>query len=407
MEKRKIDIPQSLTQGMLTPQEECLEIPHKKQKLFIGIPKENSFQENRIALSPAAVKTLVKAGHRIIVEEDAGIESGFLDYAYSEAGAEIAYSNKQVFSASVILKVAPPSLEEIDLCHPGQIIISPIHLPSLSEEYIYRLKEKRVTALAMEYMKDKSGSFPFVRMMSEMAGISAMQTAAELLSKSGYGRGILLGGISGVPPAKVVILGAGVVAEVATRVALGYGAEVRIFDNNIRKLMRLQGNIGSKIYTGTFNSPELEKELCDADVAIGAIHSETGRTPIVIDDEMVRNMKRGSVIIDVSIDQGGCFATSKLTTHNKPTFIEYDVIHYCVPNIVARIPETSSKAISNILTPFFLEASNTQGIEALLHSSPGFRNGVYMYKGCLTNKYLSEFFNVKYTDLNLLLASNL
>lgn len=407
MEKRKIDIPHRLTQNMLTPQEECLEIPQKKAKLFIGIPKENSFQENRIALSPAAVKALINAGHRIVVEEDAGLESGFLDFEYSEAGAEIAYSSEQVFKANVILKVAPPSLEEIDLCHPGQIIISPIHLPSLSDEYIYRLKKKRVTALAMEYMKDQSGIFPFVRIMSEMAGISAMQTAAELLSKSGNGLGILLGGIPGVPPTKVVILGAGVVAEVATRVALGYGAEVRIFDNNIRKLMRLQGNLGTKLYTGTFNSPELEVELQHADVVIGAIHSQTGRTPIVVSDTMVKNMKSGSVIIDVSIDQGGCFATSRMTTHDRPTFMEYGVIHYCVPNIVARIPQTSSKAISNILTPFFLEAGGTQGIEALLHSSPGFRNGVYMYKGCLTNKYLSEFFNVKYTDLNLLLASNL
>lgn len=407
MEKRKIDIPQRLTQNMLTPQEECLEIPQKKAKLFIGIPKESSFQENRVALSPAAVKTLINAGHKVVVEEDAGLESGFLDFEYSEAGAEIAYSSEQVFKAHVIIKVAPPSLEEIDLCHPGQIIISPIHLPSLSEEYIYRLKQKRVTALAMEYMKDQSGIFPFVRIMSEMAGISAMQTAAELLSKSSNGLGILLGGIPGVPPTKVVILGAGVVAEVATRVALGYGAEVRVFDNNIRKLMRLQGNLGQKIYTGTFNSPELETELRDAEVVIGAIHSETGRTPIIVSDSMVKNMKSGSVIIDVSIDQGGCFATSRMTTHDRPTFMEYDVIHYCVPNIVARIPQTSSKAISNILIPFFLSAGGTQGIEALLHSSPGFRNGVYMYKGCLTNKYLSDFFNVKYTDLNLLLASNL
>lgn len=407
MEKRKIDIPQRLTQNMLTPQEECLEIPQKKAKLFIGIPKESSFQENRVALSPAAVKTLINAGHKVVVEEDAGLESGFLDFEYSEAGAEIAYDSEQVFKAHVIIKVAPPSLEEIDLCHPGQIIISPIHLPSLSEEYIYRLKKKRVTALAMEYMKDQSGIFPFVRIMSEMAGISAMQTAAELLSKSGNGLGILLGGIPGVPPTKVVILGAGVVAEVATRVALGYGAEVRVFDNNIRKLMRLQANLGQKIYTGTFNSPELETELKDAEVVIGAIHSETGRTPIIVSDSMVQNMKSGSVIIDVSIDQGGCFATSRMTSHDKPTFMEYGVIHYCVPNIVARIPQTSSKAISNILIPFFLSAGGTQGIEALLHSSPGFRNGVYMYKGCLTNKYLSEFFNVKYTDLNLLLASNL
>jgi alanine dehydrogenase len=407
MEKRKINIPSSLTQNMLTPQEECLEIPHKKEKLFIGIPKETSFQENRIALTPSAVKTLVQSGHQVVVEAGAGEDSNFLDFDYSEAGAQIAYDTASVFKAHMILKVAPPNLKEKDLCHPGQFIISPIHLPSLSDEYIYRLKKKRVTALAMEYMKDQSGMFPFVRMMSEMAGINAMQTAAELMSKTNGGRGVLFGGISGVPPAKVVILGAGVVAESATKVALGFGAEVRIFDNEIRKLMRLQNGLYTKVYTGTFNSPELAKELSDADVVIGAIHSKTGRTPVVVNEAMVKSMKIGAIIIDISIDQGGCFATSRMTTHDKPTFVEYDVVHYCVPNIVARIPQTSSKAISNILTPFFLEAGGTQGIEALFHSSPGFRNGVYMYKGCLTNKYLSNFFNVKYTDLNLLLASNL
>lgn len=407
MEKKKINIPDRLKQQALTPLEEQLEVPYKNAKLYIGIPKERSFQENRIALTPAAVKALVRAGHRIVVEEDAGYDAGFLDFEYSEAGAQIAYSAEEVYKANVVLKVAPPSLEELDWCHPGQLLISPIHLPSLSEDYFYRLKKKRVTALAMEYMKDSSGSFPFVRIMSEMAGISAMQTAADLLSKSSNGLGILLGGISGIPPSKVVILGAGVVAEVATRVALGYGAEVRVFDNNIRKLMRLQSNLQSKLYTGTFNAPELEQELQNADVVIGAIHAETGRTPIIVTDNMVRNMKSGAVIIDVSIDQGGCFATSRMTTHDKPTFVEYDVIHYCVPNIVARIPQTSSKAISNILTPFFLEAGGTEGIEALLHSSKGFRNGVYMYKGCLTNRYLSECFKIKYTDLNLLLASTL
>jgi len=409
MEKKKINIPSSLTKNALTPQEECLEVPHKKEKLFIGIPKENqnAFQENRVALTPASVKTLVKAGHRVVVEEDAGIGAGFNDFEYSEAGAQIAYSEEHVFKANVIIKVAPPSLEEIDLCHSQQIVISPIHLPTLSEEYIYRLKKKRVTALAMEYMKDESGIFPFVRMISEMAGISAMQTAAELLAHTSGGLGILLGGISGVPPTKVVILGAGVVAEVACRVALGYGAEVRVFDNSIRKLMRLQNNLRQKVYTSTFNSPELEKELATASVVIGAIHSETGQAPCIVSDRMVRNMNPGTVIIDVSIDQGGCFATSRITTHDKPTFTKYDVIHYCVPNIVARIPRTSSKAISNILTPFFLEAGGTEGIEALLQKSMGFRNGVYMYKGCLTNRHLSERFNVKYTDLNLLLASNL
>ena len=407
MEKKKIDIPRSLTQSMLTPQEECLEVPKKKQKLYIGIPKETSFQETRVALSPSAVKKLVSSGHRIVVQENAGIEAGFNDFEYSEAGASIAYDQKSVYEASIILKAAPMSMQEIELCQVGQMHISPIHLPTLSEEYLYRLKQKRITAMAMEYMQDDSGMFPFVRIMSEIAGISAMQTAANLLSKSADGLGILLGGIAGVPPTKVVILGAGIVAEIAARVALGFGAEVKVFDNNTRKLMRLQKNLGIKVYTGTFYSEELELELQTADVTIGAIHSKTGRTPCIVTDDMVRQMKSGAVIIDVSIDQGGCFATSRLTSHKKPTFTKYDVTHYCVPNIVASVPQTSSKAISNIILPLLLEAGGPQGFERQMKTSPGLRNGVYMYKGCLTNKHLSDRFGIKYTDLNLLLATTI
>ena len=405
MEKRKINIPKGLTE--LSTQEETLDTHQRSRKVSIGIPKEIAFPENRIALTPAAVKTLVKAGHHIIVEKDAGERSNFSDYEYSEAGAEIAYSQEQVFKANVILQVAPPTLEEIDLGQPGQILISPIHLPTMQEEYLYRLKNKRITALAMEYMKDTSGIFPFVRMMSEIAGIGAMQVAADLLSASSGGRGVLLGGISGVPPAKVLILGSGVVAEVAARVALGYGAEVRVFDNSIRKLMRLQSDLGTRLYTGTFNTPEMEQELYSADVVIGAIHAESGRTPCIVGEDMVKNMKSGSVIIDVSIDQGGCFATSRLTTHNNPTFKMYDVIHYCVPNIVSRYPRTGSTAFSNVLTPFFLKAGGTESIDALIRTNLGFRNGVYMYKGCLTNRYMSERYGLKFTDIELLLMTNL
>jgi alanine dehydrogenase len=407
MDKSKIAIPTGLISSHFSPKEQFLQVAPRRQKLFIGIPKENSFQENRIALTPASVKALVRAGHRIVVEAGAGELSRFTDFDYSEAGAEIAYETSEVLKAQVVLKVAPPNLEEIEMMQPNQILISPIHLPTMSDEYLYKLKSKRVTALAMEYMRDKSGAFPFVRMISEMAGISAMQIAADLLTKSGNGRGVLLGGIAGVPPSKVVILGAGVVSEVASRVALGYGAEVRVFDNSIRKLMRLQNNLATKLYTGTFNTPEFERELSDADVVIGAIHSETGQSLCVVSEDMVRQMKAGSVIIDVSIDQGGCFATSRITTHDKPTFRKYDVIHYCVPNIVSNVPRTASAAISNILVPFLLEANSTEGIELLIKQTQGFRNGIYLYKGSLTNKHLSERFNIKYTDINLLMMTDI
>jgi alanine dehydrogenase len=403
----KVNLPKSLIEQILTPKEAMMETPQKKKKVKIGIPKEINFPENRVALNPSAVKSLVRSGHHIIIESEAGLKSGFTDLDYTEAGAEISHSMSEVLKANVILKVAPPSLEEIDLGHAGQIYISPIHLPTMTDEFLLRLKNKRITALAMEYLKDNSGIFPFVRMMSEIAGVGAMQIAADLLSSTSGGKGVLLGGIPGVPPAKVVILGAGVVAEVAARVALGYGVEVRVFDNSLRKLMRLQQNVGKRLYTGTFNTPEMEFEICSADVVIGAIHAESGGTPCIVSEETVENMKTGAVIIDVSIDQGGCFATSKMTTHNQPTFKKYGVIHYCVPNIVSRYPGTGSTAISNILTPFLLSAGTIENIELQIKSSSGLRNGVYMYKGCLTNQFLSEKFSIKYTDIELLMMTDL
>lgn len=395
------------TESELQPQEEVLAVMRKKKKLYIGIPKETSFQENRVSLVPSSVATLIAYGHRVVVEKDAGEKSNYADQEYSEAGAEIAYSPEKVFEADVIIKVAPPSMEEMDYFKPNQIIISPIHLPTIQPEYINKLKQKRVIALAWEYIKDQVGSFPFVRIISEIAGISAMLTAGEILSNTNGGQGVLLGGITGVPPSKVVILGAGVVAEYATRTALGLGADVRIFDDNIHKMMRLQHLLGRRLYTSTINSSALIKELSDADVVIGAIHASSGRTPVVVSEDMVAKMKAGAVIIDVSIDQGGCFATSRVTTHDKPTFREYGVIHYCVPNIASRVSQTASLAVSNILTPILLQAEHTGNIERLIYDNLGLRHGVYAYKGCLTNEYLGEKFQIKSTDLNLLLSSNL
>lgn len=406
---KKIPIPKSLTEGQMQTQTETLQVLRKKDKLFIGIPKERTLQENRVALVPTSVATLVSLGHRVVIESGAGEKSNYTDHNFSEVGAEIAYSTEAVFKADVLLKVAPPTLDEIDLLHPNQILISPLHLPIISEEYIYRLRHKRVIALAMEYIQDEGGSFPVVRIMSEMAGISAMHTAAELLttSKDGKRRGVLLGGISGVPPAKVVILGAGVVAEFATRVAIGLGAEIRVFDNNVSKLMRLQHLIGRQLNTSTLNPIQLEKELISADVAIGAVHSTTGRTPVIVSEEIVSKMKRGSVIVDVSIDQGGCFETSEVSSHDNPTFVKHEVIHYCVPNIASKVPRTASIAVSNILTSILLKAGNVGSIEGLLAVRRGLRNGVYTYKGALTNEYLGKRFGIKHTDLDLLITSQL
>lgn len=392
--------------GLQTEAQEKM-MSQKKKSLWIGIPKESSFQENRIALAPSAVQTLVSRGHRVVIEADAGEKSNFSNHDYSEAGADIAYSADQVFKADMILKVAPPTLEEVDLLSPNQIVISPIHLPTLPDEYLMRLKNKRVIALAMEYIKDSAGSFPIVRIMSEIAGISSMLTAGELLSNKDHGRGVLLGGISGIPPTKVVILGAGVVAEHAAKTALGLGAAVSVFDDNVHKLMRLRQNVGQNLYTSTINPVYLKRELEMADVAIGAMHSETGRTPCVVSEPMVENMRRGSVIIDVSIDQGGCFATSRVTSHSSPTFIKHDVIHYCVPNIASRVSRTASRAISNIMMPLLLQGEGVQNFEELFRSNAGLRHGIYAYKGCITNAHLSERFNMKHTNIDLLLPATM
>ncbi len=406
-QKKKVHIPKSLTEGQFQTKAETLQVQQKNNPLFIGIPKEVTMQENRTALVPSSVATLIGHGHRVLVETDAGLKSNFTDHDYSEAGADIAYSQEQVYKANVILKVAPPTLKEIDLMRPSQVLISPLQLPVISADYIQKLKKKQVIALAMEYMQDEIGGFPIVRIMSELAGITAMMTAAELLSSSTGGKGVLLGGISGVPPARVVILGAGVVAEYATRVALGLGADVRIFDDNVYKLQRIQAQVGQRLYTSAVNPHYLHKELLDADVAIGAIHSEQGRTPVLVSEEMVADMKPGSVIIDVSIDQGGCFATSEVTTHAKPTFIKHDVIHYCVPNVASKVARTSSVAVSNIMTPIILKAGRMGSIESLLYNDHGLRHGVYTYKGRLTNEYLGQRFHIKSTNLDLLMTSEL
>lgn len=401
---KKIPIPASLMSNVYLTQEEQLEVSQKKGSFFIGIPKESTFQEHRIALVPSSVAALVAKGHKVLVEAGAGERANFSDHDYSEAGAAIAYNAEEVFKCHILIKVAPPTMEEIDMMHPNQILLSPLHIPLLNRDFFIKLKTKRVIAIAIEYIQDAAGSFPVVRSMSEMAGISIILTAAELLSKS---KGVLLAGISGVPPAKVVILGAGVVAENTARTALGLGVEVRVFDNNIYKLMRLQTHIGQKVYTSSFDPVVLAREIASADVLVGAIHSKTGRSPIVVTEKMVQNMKPGSVIIDASIDQGGCVATSRITTHDNPTYVEYDVIHYCIPNISSKVSQTASQGLSNILTPLLFQAEHHGGLEKMLYSSFGLRHGVYTYKGSLTNPHLGERFQINYTDLSLLITSNL
>jgi alanine dehydrogenase len=393
----------SLTQTALMPQEEMLEIGKKKSKLYIGIPREISFQENRVALVPDAVALLVNNGHHVVVETNAGKMANFLDHDYSEAGAEIAYSAADVYKADIVLKVAPPSQEEIDLMQHNQTLISALQLTVQPEDFLKKLMAKKITAVAFEWIKDDDGIYTVIRSMGEIAGSTSILIAAEYLSNVNSGQGSILGGISGISPTEVVVLGAGTVGEFATRAALGLGASVKVFDNSIYRLRRLQSDIGTRIFTSVIQPRVLAKHLKTADVVIGAIRAQEGRTPLVVTSEMVSEMKTGSVIIDVSIDQGGCFETSEVTNHSKPVFRKFGVVHYCVPNIASRVSRTASYALSTIFAPILINIGEQGGMKNMLRRDEGVRNGVYIYNGVLTSGALGQMFKLPHKDINLLM----
>lgn len=394
---------QLLIEGNILPMEEMLEIAKKKGRLVIGIPKETSFQEKRVALVPEAVSLLVANGHDVRIERGAGENSKFTDREYSEAGAEIVTSTQQIFECDLILKVAPPSEEEVDMMRGNQTLISALQLSIQPKNILQKLMQKKVTAIAWDYIRDEQGVFPVVRTMGEIAGTTSILIAGELLSSYNEGKGIMLGGIAGVQPTEVVVLGAGTVGEFATRAAMGLGASVKVFDNSLSRLRRLQNDLGSRIYTSVLQPKVLAKSIMRADVVIGAIRSPFGRTPCVVTEEMVENMKEGAVIVDVSIDQGGCFETSRVTNHNNPTFTKHGVVHYCVPNIASRVPRTASFALSNIFSPIILNMGDTGGCLDLIRNDHGFRSGVYIYRGILTSEVLGRVFDLKYKDLDLLM----
>ena len=385
--------------------EETLDVKPHGTELLIGIPKETSFSENRIALTPEAVGVMVANGHRVIVETKAGEGASYSDTDYSEAGAKIAYDKKEVFECDVLVKSAPVSEMECELLKSNQYIISPIHLAVMKKEILQKMMDKKITALSFENLKDDSGHNPIVRSMSEIAGSAVMLIAGQYLSNANNGKGVLVGGISGIPPTKVIIIGAGIVGEYAARTALAMGASVKIFDNSIYRLKRLQNNIGGRLWTSVIEPKILAKQLKTCDVAVGALSSTGGRTPIVVSEDMVSNMRPGTVIVDVSIDRGGCFETSEVTTHERPVFKKYDVIHYCVPNIPSGFARTASQAISNVLMPLLLETADDGGIDNVVWYKINIRSGIYLFKGSLTNFHLSERFDLKFTDLNLLIAS--
>ena len=391
-------------EASLLPQEELLQVLASQEDLTIGIPKEISLQEKRVALVPEAVALLVAHGHEVRVEAGAGENSNFTDIDYSESGARIIHDRKQVFEAGIILKVEPPSLDEVALMERGATLISALQLSVQNEDLLAKLSQKKITAIAWDLIRNNNGLYPIVRAMGEIAGNVSVLIAGNLLSGE-KSKSAMLGGISGVRPSEIVILGAGTVGEFAARAAMGLGAQVKIFDNRPHRLVRIQQSLGHRVWTSTLQPSVLNESLNTADVAIGAFRGDGSRSPMIVSEPMVSSMKEGSVIIDVCIDRGGCFETSRMTSHESPTYIEHGVIHYCVPNIASSVSGTASQALSNILAPFILGIVSEGGLELAIKGANIVKSGVYMYKGVITNKDVAEERDPPFKDLDLFLAT--
>lgn len=391
--------------GGLLPQEEMLEVAKKQKKLIIGIPKEDNQIESRVPLTPEAVEILVNQGHEVIIESNSGSGANYSDKDYSEKGGFLINDKNSVYQADIILKVAPLTANEIKLLKGQQVILSSLLLTNQNEEYVRELMVKKVTAIAFENIKDDDGCYPVVRSMNAISGSTSVLIAAEYLSNARGGKGVLLGGIAGITPTEVVIIGAGTAAEYAVRAAYGLGAVVKVFDNSISNLVQLQNLLGLQLQTSVFHPQVLAKALKSADVVIGARQSFEKNSRNLVTEDMVRGMKKGSVIIDISISQGGCIETSEYRTQNDPTYTKYGVIHYSIPNLPSRVSRTSSIALSNIFLPILLQTAECGGFTKKLKEDPGLRHGVYIFNGILTNQNIGNYFGIPSSDIELLMAA--
>jgi len=393
----------SLGKENLMPQEEMLEIGRKKKKLRIAVAKESANDENRVALAPHAVELLVANGHDVIVEEGAGMASNFSDIMYSEVGGLIVKEKSEIYNCDCIIKVAPLCSDEINLLRGNQVIISSFQIATQNHEYIQKLMQKKITALGFEYLMDhKQEVFPIVQSMMEISGTTSILIAAEYLSNVNNGKGEMLGGISGISPTDVVILGAGTAGEFAARTALGLGATVKVFDTSINKLRDLQQRLNTRIFTSVLQPRVIAKALRSADVVIGALSFERDIQPFMVSEDAIKQMKSYSVIVDLRVDHGGCFETSKITSFKNPAFSKHNIVHYCVPNISSRVARTASYALSNILGNIILELGDAGGINQLIKRNRGIRSGIYIYNGVLTKESIGTRFGLPFQDINLL-----
>lgn len=402
-EKQKTNV--FIPGSVYLPQEEMLELVQDKKKFRIGMPADKTGNERRVPLAPLAVEVLVNEGFEVVIQDGAGKGAYFSNHEYSKYGAEITTNLADVFSCDIIVKICPLTIEEMVLLRGNQIIITSLHSTYQTKEYFQILMKKKVTALAFDMMRDSKGANPIVRSMSEIAGRSAVLIASEYLNNIHKGKGEMLGGITGVSPSEVVVIGAGIAGTFATQTAIALGAHVKVFDNSIAKLDKLQSLIGTKVFTSTIYSKVLLAAIKTADVVIGAVRINNNRPNIIVTEDMVMQMKKQSIIVDISIDQGGIFETSKPTTHKSPVFTKHGVIHYCVLNIASRVARTASYSISNILSFELLKIQTAGSINSYLKTNAGVRYGVYIYDGILTDENIGQIHGLMAKDINLLLAA--
>lgn len=389
----------------LMPQEILDEPRIGDKKLSFGLPLETRFQETRILLTPHDAGLLVGFGHKVLMQRGAGNGARFSDEEYASNGVIITESANEVFNADIILKVIPPTYEEIAMMKNRQYLFSTLNFMDKDKRYYQELMRKKITAICLESIREEDGSYPVIRAMSEIAGNACIYLASRYLSDPQMGQSRMLGGFSGVDPVEIIILGAGTVAEYATRSALGMGAHVKIFDTSIRKIRRLQSLLQERVYTNLLTTDTLSKALPTADVVICSIYSHERKTPCILTEDMIASMKHGSVLIDISIDRGGCSETSHLTSLDNPVYEKHGVIHYCVPNLLSRFSNTSSIALSNFFYNFFEETAEIGGVKQMLRRYMGLRNAAYIYYGVLTKKSISQKNGLPYKDINLLISS--
>ena len=387
----------------MLPKEEMLEVRRKGKKIRIGIPSDKDKVEFRVPLTPQAVELLVSYGHEILIEKDGGKAASYTDEEYREAGALVMDDRKEIFECDIVLRVSPFDEAEIDLLKGHQALISNLQINAQCSNSIGKLLQKKVTNIAYEYLEDEEGGKPVVQLMSQISGSTSIILFNEYLNKSRDGKGVLLGSVTGISPAELVILGSGTAAEYAAKAALGLGAIVKVFDDNISSLRKLEGKLPQPIFTSVYYPKVMKKALKSADAVLGAM-SVGGPPSFRVTEDMIKKMKKGSVIIDLNVSQGGCFETSRCTDLNNPSFIEHGVVHYCVPNLPAIVARTASIAMSNVLIPILIAIGEIGGIDNYIKNSKSFRKGVYIYNGILTNSTLADTFNLPYKDIELLLA---